>query len=223
MYSACNNMIYVKIKMKFPLFYFGPLCCEHYYFKVQRCSVAVLSPQLPDNQKLGLLEALLRLGDWHHAQSIMDQMPSFYATSHKAIALALCQLVHLTVEPLYRRWDCNSHFDYNIISCQKKTSSDAVLCFTKGWPSKGGKGTPVSSSEEQRSPSTYGELWGPTQGHIQHAWLPGTPPLQRSHSYCQDCTSGQGLHERGEKEKPHKHKDTLTTIKMPFWMTSFAS
>uniref|UniRef100_A0A6Q2Z6K4 THO complex subunit 2 n=1 Tax=Esox lucius TaxID=8010 RepID=A0A6Q2Z6K4_ESOLU len=57
----------------------------------------------PDNQKLGLLEALLRIGDWHHAQSIMDQMPAFYATSHKAIALALCQLVHLTVEPLYRR------------------------------------------------------------------------------------------------------------------------
>ncbi|XP_047462426.1 THO complex subunit 2 [Mugil cephalus] len=57
----------------------------------------------PDNQKLGLLEALLRIGDWHHAQSIMDQMPSFYATSHKAIALALCQLVHLTIEPLYRR------------------------------------------------------------------------------------------------------------------------
>ena len=59
--------------------------------------------QPPDNQKLGLLEALLRIGDWHHAQSIMDQMPSFYATSHKAIALALCQLVHLTVDPLYRR------------------------------------------------------------------------------------------------------------------------
>lgn len=58
---------------------------------------------MPDNQKLGLLEALLRIGDWHHAQSIMDQMPSFYTTSHKAIALALCQLVHLTVEPLYRR------------------------------------------------------------------------------------------------------------------------
>ncbi|XP_072302484.1 THO complex subunit 2 isoform X2 [Eucyclogobius newberryi] len=57
----------------------------------------------PDNQKLGLLEALLKIGDWHHAQCIIDQMPSFYATSHKAIALALCQLVHLTVEPLYRR------------------------------------------------------------------------------------------------------------------------
>lgn len=76
-----------------------------------------LSCQPPDNQKLGLLEALLRIGDWQHAQSIMDQMPAFYATSHKAIAIALCQLLHLIVEPLYRRysyqtrllfWACNN-------------------------------------------------------------------------------------------------------------------
>ncbi|XP_033875771.2 THO complex subunit 2-like isoform X3 [Acipenser ruthenus] len=57
----------------------------------------------PDNQKLGLLEALLKIGDWQHAQSIMDQMPSFYAASHKSIAVALCQLLHITIEPLYRR------------------------------------------------------------------------------------------------------------------------
>lgn len=175
------------------------LCCEEYYFKIPWSSVAVLSPQMPDNQKLGLLEALLRLGDWRHAQSIMDQMPSFYATSHKAIALALCQLVHLTVEPLYRRWDYICLFDYfsDFNPNKKGRNFDAVLCFTKGWPFKGGKGSPISSSEEQRSPSTYGELWGSTQGHFQYALLPGPPPLQRSHSYCQDCASGQGLHERG--------------------------
>uniref|UniRef100_A0A673LYR6 THO complex subunit 2 n=1 Tax=Sinocyclocheilus rhinocerous TaxID=307959 RepID=A0A673LYR6_9TELE len=63
----------------------------------------------PDNQKLGLLEALLRIGDWQHAQSIMDQMPAFYATSHKAIAIALCQLLHLIVEPLYRRYGFQTH------------------------------------------------------------------------------------------------------------------
>ncbi|XP_073497185.1 THO complex subunit 2 [Phyllobates terribilis] len=57
----------------------------------------------PDNQKLGLLEALLKIGDWQHAQHIMDELPPFYATSHKPIALALCHLVHVTVEPLYRR------------------------------------------------------------------------------------------------------------------------
>lgn len=63
-----------------------------------------LSFQPPNNQKLGLLEALLQIGDWQHAQSIMEQMPPFYATSHKSIAVALCQLVHLIVEPLYRRY-----------------------------------------------------------------------------------------------------------------------
>nr|AAT68136.1 Tho2 [Danio rerio] len=57
----------------------------------------------PDNQKLGLLEALLRISDWQHSQSIMDQLPAFYATSHKAIAVALCQLLHLIIDPLYRR------------------------------------------------------------------------------------------------------------------------
>lgn len=65
--------------------------------------------QPPDNQKLGLLEALLKIGDWHHAQSIMDQMPPFYSTSHKPIAIALCQLVHVTIEPLYRRWSDSHH------------------------------------------------------------------------------------------------------------------
>ncbi|KAH0517983.1 THO complex subunit 2, partial [Microtus ochrogaster] len=57
----------------------------------------------PDNQKLGLLEALLKIGDWQHAQNIMDQMPPYYAASHKLIALAICKLIHITVEPLYRR------------------------------------------------------------------------------------------------------------------------
>ncbi|XP_030637187.1 THO complex subunit 2 [Chanos chanos] len=61
------------------------------------------SEKVLDNQKLGLLEALLRVGDWHHARSVMDQMPAFYATSHKPVAIALCQLIHTTIEPLYRR------------------------------------------------------------------------------------------------------------------------
>uniref|UniRef100_A0A6I8PJE7 THO complex subunit 2 n=1 Tax=Ornithorhynchus anatinus TaxID=9258 RepID=A0A6I8PJE7_ORNAN len=78
----------------------------------------------PDNQKLGLLEALLKIGDWHHAQSIMDQMPPFYATSHKPIAIALCQLIHVTVEPLYRR---------------------------VGVP-KGAKGSPIASLQNKRAP-----------------------------------------------------------------------
>ncbi|XP_053129747.1 THO complex subunit 2 isoform X2 [Hemicordylus capensis] len=78
----------------------------------------------PDNQKLGLLEAMLKIGDWQHAQSIMDQMPPFYATSHKPIAVALCQLLHVMIEPLYRRI---------------------------GVP-KGAKGTPIPPLQNKRAP-----------------------------------------------------------------------
>ncbi|XP_053229209.1 THO complex subunit 2 [Podarcis raffonei] len=78
----------------------------------------------PDNQKLGLLEAMLKIGDWQHAQNIMDQMPPFYATSHKPIAVALCQLLHVMIEPLYRR---------------------------VGVP-KGAKGTPILPLQNKRAP-----------------------------------------------------------------------
>ncbi|XP_059535246.1 THO complex subunit 2 isoform X10 [Myotis daubentonii] len=78
----------------------------------------------PDNQKLGLLEALLKIGDWQHAQNIMDQMPPYYATSHKLIALAICKLIHITIEPLYRR---------------------------VGVP-KGAKGSPVNALQNKRAP-----------------------------------------------------------------------
>ncbi|CAK6441230.1 unnamed protein product [Pipistrellus nathusii] len=78
----------------------------------------------PDNQKLGLLEALLNIGDWQHAQNIMDQMPPYYAASHKLIALAICKLIHKTIEPLYRR---------------------------VGVP-KGAKGSPVNALQNKRAP-----------------------------------------------------------------------
>ncbi|KAI5936112.1 THO complex subunit 2, partial [Manis javanica] len=78
----------------------------------------------PDNQKLGLLEALLKIGDWPHAQNIMDQMPPYYAASHKLIALAICRLIHITIEPLYRR---------------------------VGIP-KGAKGSPVNALQTKRAP-----------------------------------------------------------------------
>ncbi|XP_048653062.1 THO complex subunit 2 [Marmota marmota marmota] len=78
----------------------------------------------PDNQKLGLLEALLKIGDWQHAQNIMDQMPPYYAASHKLIALAICKLIHITIEPLYRR---------------------------VGVP-KGAKGSPVNALQNKKAP-----------------------------------------------------------------------
>ncbi|OWF53939.1 THO complex subunit 2-like isoform X2 [Mizuhopecten yessoensis] len=54
------------------------------------------------NQKLGLIEALLGLGAWDNAKQILDRLPEFFATTYKPIALALCALVHLMMDPVYR-------------------------------------------------------------------------------------------------------------------------
>ncbi|KAG8553731.1 hypothetical protein GDO81_003527 [Engystomops pustulosus] len=84
----------------------------------------------PDNQKLGLLEALMKIGDWHHAQNIMDQMPPFYATSHKPIALALCHLIHVTIEPLYRRVGVpKGAKGSRVFSLNSKKAPKPVECF----------------------------------------------------------------------------------------------
>ncbi|XP_075691887.1 THO complex subunit 2 [Rhinoderma darwinii] len=84
----------------------------------------------PDNQKLGLLEALLKIGDWQHAQNIMDQMPPFYATSHKPIALALCHLIHVTIDPLYRRMGVpKGAKGSRVYSLSSKKAPKQVECF----------------------------------------------------------------------------------------------
>lgn len=136
--------------------------------------------QLPDNQKLGLLEALLRLGDWHHAQSIMDQMPSFYATSHKAIAMALCKLVHLTVEPLYRRWDCISHFHYNIISCQKRQKFWWSSLFHKGLAFQRGRGDAhfiLWGAKEPLNLQRTLRIYAGTHSACLATWAPTSPTI----------------------------------------------
>ncbi|RMX55597.1 hypothetical protein pdam_00001751, partial [Pocillopora damicornis] len=58
---------------------------------------------VPDNQKFGLCEALLMVGAWNNACSILDRLPQFAAVSHPPIAKGLCKLIHTTIEPLYRR------------------------------------------------------------------------------------------------------------------------
>ncbi|XP_064608579.1 THO complex subunit 2-like isoform X2 [Liolophura sinensis] len=55
------------------------------------------------NQKLGLIKALIEVEDWPNAKCIMDRMPPFFASSHKAVSAALCSLIHAIMEPLYRK------------------------------------------------------------------------------------------------------------------------
>ncbi|KAF2879485.1 hypothetical protein ILUMI_26680 [Ignelater luminosus] len=54
------------------------------------------------NQKLGVCEALLDIGDWNNAQLIIKRLPEHFALDHQPVALALCRLLHYIVEPVYR-------------------------------------------------------------------------------------------------------------------------
>lgn len=54
------------------------------------------------NQKFGLCEALLTIGDWLNASKLMSKLPDKCATSHEILAKTLCELIHITMEPVYR-------------------------------------------------------------------------------------------------------------------------
>lgn len=68
------------------------------------------SPEEPDNfndlagnQKLGLCEALLLVGDWENAQILIKRLPERYAVTYAPVAVALCGLLHHIVEPVYNQ------------------------------------------------------------------------------------------------------------------------
>lgn len=56
-----------------------------------------------NNQKFGLLEALLRIGEWRSFKKICDKLPQTFIVSQYPIAYNLCQLIHLLIDPIYRR------------------------------------------------------------------------------------------------------------------------
>ena len=62
----------------------------------------VISEKYSMNQKLGLCEALLSIGEWGNAQKIMEKLPEKCATSFEPIAKALGSLIHIIIEPVYR-------------------------------------------------------------------------------------------------------------------------
>ena len=56
-----------------------------------------------NNQKLGLVEALLGIGSWEKSKSILDRLPEFFGTTHRPIATSLCALIHTVLDPVYRK------------------------------------------------------------------------------------------------------------------------
>ncbi|XP_013410006.1 THO complex subunit 2-like [Lingula anatina] len=57
-----------------------------------------------NNQKLGLCESLLAVGDWNHAEQIIKRLPQYSATAQPPIAQGLCALLHIILDPLYRQY-----------------------------------------------------------------------------------------------------------------------
>ena len=54
------------------------------------------------NQKLGLCFACLHSSNFETGFEIMDRLPPYFALTHIKIRKLLCQLLHATIEPLYR-------------------------------------------------------------------------------------------------------------------------
>ena len=44
-----------------------------------------------NNQKFGLLEALIKVGAWSHAEKLLCQLPTYYATAQPGISRQLCK------------------------------------------------------------------------------------------------------------------------------------
>lgn len=59
--------------------------------------------QLAANQKVGVVEAMLRIGSWEHAQALLKRLPPFFAVSHAPVAETLTNLAHVLVEDLYKQ------------------------------------------------------------------------------------------------------------------------
>lgn len=63
----------------------------------------IINFQRDNNQKFGLLEALLRIGEWTTFRKICNKLPQTYVMSQYPISYNLCQLIHLLIDPIYRK------------------------------------------------------------------------------------------------------------------------
>ncbi|XP_054160183.1 THO complex subunit 2-like [Oppia nitens] len=60
--------------------------------------------QFLSNQKLGLILALLKVGDWKNAELLIRKLPEYYAVSFETIANQLCDLIHYSIDKIYKQY-----------------------------------------------------------------------------------------------------------------------
>ena len=58
---------------------------------------------LENNQKFGLLEALLKVGAWQEAYKIICQLPTYFASCQPGISSEMCDLAQVLMDPLYQQ------------------------------------------------------------------------------------------------------------------------
>ncbi|GIY31131.1 THO complex subunit 2 [Caerostris extrusa] len=87
--------------------------------------------EFEDNQKLGLLAALIDIGDWEHAHQLIGCFPNYYATSHSFIAKKLCSLIHILIDDFYKKHSFTPHVK---ASPTYRSSSDGkIIRLSRYW------------------------------------------------------------------------------------------
>ena len=64
-------------------------------------AVDIIEERAPYCQKFCLCEALLSVGAWDQASTILKRHPEFYVTSYRPISTAICKLVDFVIAPVY--------------------------------------------------------------------------------------------------------------------------
>ena len=65
--------------------------------------VIFVRPQYEANQKFGLCEALLSIGAWSVVKELCKKMPDHFLMEQSNIAKAMCNLLHVVIDPLYKK------------------------------------------------------------------------------------------------------------------------
>ena len=62
-------------------------------------------PDYGDNQKLGVIEQLIVMGDWKNANELINELPvpASYVLDYSDINFNFCRLIHHLIEPLYKK------------------------------------------------------------------------------------------------------------------------
>jgi len=71
---------------------------------VDATEMDVMAENYKKNQKFGLLEALLEVGAWDHAQAVISRLPTYYAVCQVPIAKALAKLIHVSMQPVHQKY-----------------------------------------------------------------------------------------------------------------------